>query len=92
MTHKHQTMQVLLTRGVAEAMKNNSDFRRDLIIALDKYNACDWGVTSGPDKAMNDKAVKTGDPDLLAAYETCIGRIWIKGDSLATTVLFPNEY
>lgn len=68
----------------------------ELLNALDRYTKCDWGDISEEDKALNDKAVETGEGRILAAYETSKEKVWIITDfgdeGNVTTMLLPEEY
>jgi len=90
---------VVVTHGINEAMKGNSRFAAEVYLLLQRYAVKDWGNLDEEDKQTNEDALQY--PDnlyLLAAYETCKGKIWIitnriseiAGDN-ATTVCFPGE-
>lgn len=85
--------QVVITREIAEAMKQSEEFTREVAVAGGKYKLCDWGDTCEEDAELNDEAVKSGER-ILAAYETSQGTIWIitEWDRSVTTILFPSEY
>ena len=91
---KFELGQVVMTRGIADAMEKSTIFTKEVNEAFAKYQNCDWGDTCEDDADMNTEAVKTGDDRILAAYETCKGNIWIitEWDRSVTTVLFPSEY
>ena len=89
---------VVVTHGINEAMKENSRFAAE-VNSLQRYAVKDWGNLNDEDKQTNDEALKYPDDlYLLAAYQTCKGKIWIitnrisenAGDN-ATTVCFPSE-
>lgn len=90
---------VVVTNGINEAMKENDRFAVEVNLSLQRYCVKDWGNLDEEDKQTNEDALNYPDDlYLLAAYETCKGKIWIitnrisenAGDN-ATTVCFPNE-
>ncbi len=90
---------IVITNGINEAMEKDSLFAAEVNLSLRRYVEKDWGNLDEEDKQTNDKALKYPDDlYLLAAYETCKGKIWIitnrisenAGDN-ATTVCFPSE-
>ena len=90
---------VVVTHGINEAMTENSRFAAEVNLSLQRYAVKDWGNLDDEDKQTNEEALKYPDDlYLLAAYETCKGKIWIitnrisgnAGDN-ATTVCFPSE-
>ena len=90
---------VVVTHGINDAMKENSRFAAEVNLSLQRYAVKDWGNLNDADKKTNEEALKYPDDlYLLAAYETCKGKIWIitnrisenAGDN-ATTVYFPSE-
>jgi len=90
---------VVVTHGINEAMKENSRFTAEVHLSLQRYAVKDWGNLDEEDKQTNEDALQYPDDlYLLAAYETCKGKIWIitnrisenAGDN-ATTVCFPSE-
>lgn len=90
---------VVVTHGINEAMKENSYFAAEVNLSLRRYAVKDWGCLCDEDKQTNEEALNYPDDlYLLAAYETCKGKIYIitnrisenAGDN-ATTVCFPDE-
>lgn len=90
---------VVVTHRVNEAMTENSRFAAEVNLSLQRYALKDWGNLSDDDKQANEESLKYPDDlYLLAAYETCKGKIWIitnrisenAGDNV-TTVCFPSE-
>lgn len=81
------------TRRVEDLMFENSRFREDVNNAINMYMYEDWGVSCSEDSQANDEALAMGER-ILAAYETCKGRIWLITDAYrsSTTILFPSEY
>lgn len=86
--------QVVVTRAINEAMKENNRLALEISLALKRFCVMDWGNTSEESKIMNDKAVLNNDDRIFAVYDTCKGKIWIitEWDRSATTVLFPSDY
>ena len=91
---KFELGQIVMTRGIADAMEKSAIFTKEVNEAFTKYQNCDWGDTCEDDADMNTEAVKTGDDRILAVYYTDLGDIWIitEWDRSVTTVLFPSEY
>lgn len=90
---------IIVTRGIYEAIKESDRFAAEVNLSLQRYAVKDWGNLSDDDKQANEESLKYPDDlYLLAAYETCKGKIWIitnrisgnAGDN-ATTVCFPSE-
>lgn len=90
---------VAVTHGINETMKENDRFTAEVYLSLQRYAVKDWGDLDEEDKRTNEDALQYPDDlYLLAAYETCKGKIWIitsrmsenAGDN-ATTVCFPSE-
>lgn len=86
--------QVVQTRAIAEASKEDTNFFGQVLVAFNKYQRNDWGDTSPEDAALNDAAVENGDDRVVAKYKTTKGNIFIitEWDRSATTILFANEY
>ena len=66
----------------------------DIVDALSRHTAGDWGDVCPEDRAENDRSVKEGHR-LLSAYSSEGGtRFWVitEGDRSVTTVLLPDEY
>ena len=84
----------VMTRAVADVTADNEQFAKDVTAALDKYISCDWGTSGEEDWQFNNNAVESGEDRILAAYETCEGKIWIitECDRSYTTILFPSDY
>ena len=90
---------VVVSRGVDVAMEENNRFAVEVCVSLQRYCIKDWGILSEDDKQINEDALQYPDDlYLLAAYQTCKGKIYIitnrisenAGDN-ATTVCFPAE-
>ena len=91
---------VLFTCTVLERTRENSQFLKDVITALQQYSRMNWGVIDENGKKSNYKALSNPDDlYIFAAYRTCESKIFIitarksekPGDN-ATTVMFANEY
>ena len=90
---------IVVTHGINEAMNKDSRFAAEVSLSLHRYAVKDWGNLDEEDKQANEEALSNlDDLYLLAAYETCKGKIWIitnrisenAGDN-ATTVCFFGE-
>lgn len=90
---------VVATIGVNNTIKENEQFSREIISALQRYVNKDWGDLDEEDKQTNEDALQYPDDlYLLGAYKTCKGKIYIitnrisetAGDN-ATTICFPDE-
>ena len=99
-TSKYFNMgKIVVTYGIKEAIMENDRFAAEVNLSLQRYAVKDWENLSEEDKQINEDALQYPDDlYLLAAYETCKGKIYIitnrisenAGDN-ATTVLFPDE-
>lgn len=87
------------SRSVFDHMKRSERFSLEVDLSLQRYAIKDWGILSDEDKQLNDEALNyPEDLYLLAAYQTCLGKIYIitnrisesAGDN-ATTICFPEE-
>ena len=90
---------VVCTATLHNAMSENSRFAKEVIMAINRYSNKDWGDLCEEDKQINEDALQYPDDlYLLAAYQTCKGKIYIitnrisetAGDN-ATTICFPSE-
>jgi hypothetical protein len=98
-TSKYFNMgKVVVTCGINEAMENER-FTLEISLALKRYAVKDWGDLSLSDQEINNDALQNPDDlYLLAAYQTCKGKIYIitnrisenPGDN-STIVCFPEE-
>lgn len=84
---------VLMTRGIANFVKESYKFAGEVPNILLRYVNKDWGNTSESDAKLNDEALLTGDR-VFAVYETSIGKVYIitEADRSYTTILLPSEY
>ena len=85
--------ELVVTRGVAYEMQENSDFEDFVRKSFSRHASGDWGYISEEDKASNDYALDHGER-LFSAYKNGDTKIWIitEWDRSATTILFPEEY
>ena len=86
--------QVVATRGIDTACKEDLDFSREVHKAFLKYISGNWGETCAEDSALNDSAVQNNNDRIVAKYATSKGNIFIitEHDRSYTTILFANEY
>lgn len=87
-----------VTSGINASMQENSRFSLEVNLCLRRYAIKDWGELSEEDKQTNENALQYPDDlYLLAAYNTCKGKIYIithrisENPENATTVCFPEE-
>ena len=81
--------QTVITPGAIAVLANT-----DVLNALARHVACDWGDVCGDDRLANDEALRTG-ARLLSASRDCEGvKFWIitEANRSVTTVLLPEEY
>jgi hypothetical protein len=67
---------------------------REMMTALQRHGAADWGDVCASDAALNDQALEDG-TRLLSSYKTEEGtKFWIitEADRSTTTFLLPSEY
>lgn len=92
---KFKLGKTVMTRGIAQAIRENASFGSEINKAFNRYISGDWGDLLGwEDKEMNDLAVIRKNDRIFAKYETSEGPIYIitEWDRSATTVLFTYEY
>lgn len=82
--------QVVMTRGIAEAVRKNNDFSLFVTGSMMRYCKKDWGDLPDEDKRMND----SDDDRIVARYNGNYGDIYIitEWDRSYTTILFTHEY
>jgi hypothetical protein len=91
---KFSTGRLLLTRGVADRLAEDSGFAEFVLESLLRHAKADWGNLSEEDKQENEYSLKNS-LRLLSAYERDgMPKIWVltEADRSVTTVLFPEEY
>lgn len=86
--------QTVATIGVKIAMEENERFSFEVAHAFARYLQHDWGNICDEDKQLNNDAVRYQNDRILAAYDTCEGKIYIitEWDGSITTILFAEEY
>ena len=80
---------VMITRNAKDVLPYS-----EVNEAINRHLHGDWGDVCGPDKRVNDDALKNGGR-LLSVYHTKDDvRFWIitEADYSATTVLLPSDY
>ena len=90
---------IVVTGGIDAVMRENSRFAAEINLSLQRYIVKDWGDLSENDKQVNEDALQYPDDlYLLAAYQTCEGKIYIITNRITenagengTTVCFSNE-
>lgn len=85
---------VPLGRTVATPAALGAMSQQDVVAALRRHAAGDWGDVDAHDRAANDDALKTGGR-LLSVYRSATGTaFWVvtEADRSVTTVLFPEDY
>ncbi len=88
------TLPVPLGQTVATPAALGVLTRPDVVAALRRHAAGDWGDVDDDDRAANDDAVRTGGR-LLSAYRAANGTtFWVvtEADRSVTTVLLPEDY
>ena len=83
-----------LGRIVATPNALNSFSDEEILDAIQRHQAGDWGSLSEDDRAANDRALVDGSR-ILSAYNANNGaRFWIitEADRSVTTVLLPEDY
>jgi len=66
----------------------------DIVAALRRHSAGDWGEVDAHDRAANDDALRCGER-LLSVYRSANGTtFWVitEADRSVTTVLLPEDY
>ncbi|MBU6410481.1 MAG: hypothetical protein KGR98_08845 [Verrucomicrobia bacterium] len=66
----------------------------DILMAIQRHQAGDWGDMDAADKAANDRALVDG-TRIFSAYHAANGtKFWIitEADRSATTVMLPEDY
>lgn len=56
-----KTGKVYMTRGINDTIADNEKFSKEVIQALQKYKAHNWGDLCEEDKQLNDEAVINGE-------------------------------
>jgi hypothetical protein len=88
--------QVVMTRGIADRIADDSLFAFFVQKALQMHSAGNWGDVCDEDWESNQEALVSGDRLFSSYYldEQHNEKIWIitEADRSATTVLWPSEY
>ena len=76
-------------------MRISSDFRKEIVAAIKRFNECDWGNISDDAEDANEYAELYGGT-IVGCYRTRLGGIYIiLSDALAMpaeiTILYENE-
>ncbi len=84
---------LVFTRGVNDLVADNTDYAKQVLDSIIKYQCGEWGDLCEEDKQTNEDALKYGER-LLGRYDITPEPIYIitEWDRSATTVLFPREY
>lgn len=82
----------VVTRGVHELVVAGA---LNIGVLLGRHLSGDWGDLDRADKALNDRALESGQDRIFSSYQVTDDlKIWIitEWDRSATTVLLPEEY
>ena len=88
------SVKVPLGRIVATPATLGAVSQPDIVVALRRHAACDWGEIDAHDRAANDDALKSNER-ILSVYRSATGTtFWVitEADRSATTVLLPDDY
>ena len=89
-------MSTTLTLGriVITAGAQDNVHPEDVVKALARHAAHDWGDVCAEDKALNDQALTDGCRVLSAYADRHTTKFWIitEADRSVTTILLPDEY
>ena len=85
-----------MSKGVAAKMRGaegRSPFVKDVLTAMARYIASDWGEVSEEDRQTNEKAIEHGGR-VFASYTADGQKVWVitEADRKSTAILFPEEY
>ena len=92
--NENEEVRVPLGQVVATANASRTLPQDEIIAALQRHAAGDWGDVDQEDRESNDKAIQHGDR-LLSVYHATDGtKFWIitEWDRSVTTVLLPEDY
>lgn len=92
-TSKFNLGKVVQTQKISEARKEIR-FNKEIECCLERYCKADFNEMSQDDIEDNKLAIENGDDEILGAYNTSFGRIYIitEHDGSCTTILFADEY
>ena len=85
---------VPLGRTVATPAALGTVSQPDIVAALRRHAAGDWGDVTPDDRAANDNALKSNER-ILSVYRSATGTtFWVltEADRSVTTVLLPDDY
>lgn len=87
---------LVYSKGVDLLRMQDKKFRHFVRDSLEQYKACDWGFTGPEGKAINDRAIETGQECILGEYrhpDHPEWTIWFltESDRSMTTAIFPEE-
>lgn len=88
-SHKFDLGQVVITPNAMNTIPNT-----DVLVALGRHVAGDWGNLDEHDRAANERALQEGSR-LFSAYHASNGvKFWIitEWDRSVTTILLPEDY
>ena len=83
-----------LGRIIATANAARQLSQDEILIAIGRHGAGDWGDVSDEDKQLNDEAIESS-ARIMSVYVSLKGvKFWIitEADKSATTVLLPEDY
>jgi len=86
--------QLVMTRGVADQVAEDSDFAKFCLRSLVRHAKGDWGDLCKEDAAENEDALKVGNR-LMSVYKLKDDqKIYIitEWDRSVTTILWPSDY
>jgi hypothetical protein len=81
--------QVVVTRNARDTISPT-----DVLQALDRHAAGDWGNLCDDDRRENERCLQQGSGRLFSAYHAAGEKFWIitEADRSVTTVLLPLDY
>lgn len=85
--------QVVMTRGIANELEDNTEFAKFVTASLKRHSTGDWGELGEEDKQANEYALEHEDR-IFSSYVKDDWKIYIitEWDRSYTTILFPSEY
>ena len=85
--------QVVMTRGIANELEQDTKFAKFVTESLKRHATGDWGDLGEEDKSSNEYALEN-DLRIFSAYIREDKKIYIitEWDRSYTTILFPSEY
>ena len=90
-------MTTVMTRGIAERVATDSFFSTLVEASLARFSKEDWGDVDAEDKVANDEANIClaggfGGRIIASYFADTEYKFWIIRDTIAVTILFPDEY